>query len=90
MSYQYDGGSKISIDVINKANILRALVKEYLSSTIGNEMFLLNKFVRKTGGYFVIVISLDDNELFMTKCPPVTHTIIFNIDMKLITTIEWR
>ena len=79
----YDGGSKISIDVINEANTLRDLVNEYLSFTVGSEIFLLNKFVRMTGGCFVTVISLVDNELFMTKYPPVSNTIIFNIDMKV-------
>ena len=83
MVYQYEVGSKLSIDVINKANVLRALVNEYLSSTVGSEMFLLNKFVRMTGGHFVTVISLDDNELFMTQYPPVTNTIISNVDMKV-------
>ena len=74
---------KLSIDVINNANALRSLVNEYALSTVGSELFLLNKFVRMSGGYFVTVISLDDNELFMTKCPPDTDIILFNIDMKL-------
>ena len=43
----------------------------------------------KTGGNFVTVISLDDNELFMTKYPLITDTIIFNVDMKLTTTSAW-
>ena len=73
---------KRSIDVINEANVLRALVNEYLSSTIGCELFLLNKFVRMAGGHVVTVISLDDNELIITKYPPVTNTIIFKVDMK--------
>ena len=43
-----------------------------------------------SGGYFVTVISLDDNELFMTKCPPDTDIILFNIDMKLTSKVAWR
>ena len=35
------------------------------------------------GGHFVTVTSLDNNELFMTKCLPVTDTIIFKVDMKV-------
>ena len=85
MLYQYDGDSKLSIDVINNINALRALVNEYLLSTVGSEMFLLNKFVRMTGGHFVTVIFLDDNDLFMIKYPPVIDTILLNIDMKLTT-----
>ena len=73
--YQYNGSSKLSIDVINyEANTLWALVKEYLSSTTGSELLLLNKFVRMTGGHFVTVISLDDDELIMTKYSLVTNT----------------
>ena len=83
MLYQYDGGFKLSIDVINDTNALRALVNEYVSSTVGSEMFLWNKFVRVNGGHFVTVTSLDNNELFITKCPPVTDRIIFNVDMKV-------
>ena len=86
MLYQYNGGSKLSVNVVNKTNVLRALVNEYLLSTVGSDMFLLNKFVRMTGGHFVTVISLDGNELFMKKCPLVTDIIIFNIDMRLTTT----
>ena len=81
--YQYDGGSKPLIDVIDEAKALRALVNEYLSSTVVSELFLLNKFVWITGGHFVTVISLDDNELIMTKFPPVTNIIIFKVDMKV-------
>ena len=81
MLYQYDGDSKLSIDVINDTNVLRTLVKEHLSSTVGSEIFLWNKFVRVNGGHFVTVTSLDNDELFMTKCPPVTGRIIFNVDM---------
>ena len=84
MLYQYDGGSKLFIDVINDTNALRALVNEYLSSTVGSEMFLWNKYVRVNGGHFVTVTSLDNNKLFMKKCPPVTDRIIFNVDMKVI------
>ena len=83
MIYHYDGGFKLSIDVINDTNALRALVNEYLSSTVGSEMFLWNKFVRVNGGHFVTVTSLDNNKLFITKYPPVTDRIIFNVDMKV-------
>ena len=76
--------------MINKDNALQAFVNEYLSSAVGSEMFLLNKFVRMTGGHFVTVISLDDNELFIIKCPSVTNKIMFNVDMKLMTTTGWR
>ena len=72
MLYQYDGSSKFSIDLINDTNALRARVNEYLPSTVGSEMFLWNKVVRVNGGHFVTVTSLDNNELFMTKCPLVT------------------
>ena len=83
MLYQYDGGFKFSINLINDTNALRALVNEYMSSTVGSEMFLWNKFVRVNGGHFVTVTSLNNNELFITKCPPVTDRIIFNVDMKV-------
>ena len=83
MLYQYDGDSKLSINMINDTKALQALVNEYLSSKVGSEMFLWNKFVRMNGGYFVTVTSLDNNELFMTKCPPVTNTIIFKVHMKV-------
>ena len=69
--------------MINEANVLRTLVNEYVSSTVGSEILLLNKSVRMTAGHFVTVISLDDKELIMTKCPPVIYTIIFNLDMKV-------
>ena len=69
--------------MINDTNASQALVNEYLSSTVGSEMFLWNKFVRVNGGHFVTVTSLDNNELFITKCPPVTDRIIFNVVMKL-------
>ena len=69
--------------MINEANALRALVNQYLSSMVSSEMSLLNKFVRMTGGHFVTVISLDDNEPIMTKYSPVTNTIFFKVDMKV-------
>ena len=71
------------LTVINNTKALWALVTEYLSSTVDSEMFLLNKFVRVTGGHFVTLTSLDNNELFIAKCPPVTDRIIFNVDMKV-------
>ena len=83
MLYQCDEGSKLSIDVINDTNALRALVNEYLSSMVGSEMFLWNKFVRVNGGHFVTVTSLVNNELFMTKFPPVTDRTVFNVYMKV-------
>ena len=43
-----------------------------------------------TGGHFVTVISLDDNQLFMIKHPPVIDTILLNIDMKLTAAAAWR
>ena len=72
-----------AVNLINHIKALRALVNEYLSSTVDSEMFLLNKFVRVDGGHFVTVTSLDNNELFMTKCPPVTDRIIFKVDMEV-------
>ena len=83
MLYEYDGGSKLSIDAINDTKALRVLVNEYLSTTVGTEIFLLNKFVRVNGEHFVIVTYLDNDELFMTKCPPVTDRIIFEVDIKV-------
>ena len=88
MLYQCDGGSKLSIDVISYTNALQALVKEYLSSTIGNGMLLCLNCVRTKRGHFVTVSSLDDNalddnELFMTKCPYFNVIIIFKVDMKV-------
>ena len=47
--HKYDWGYKPSINVIKKTNALRALVNEYLSSTVGSEMSLLNKVVWMTG-----------------------------------------
>ena len=72
--------------VINEANALRTLVKEYFSPTVDIELFLLNKFARMPVGSFVTVISLDDNKLLVTKSPAVIDTIIFRVDMKLATT----
>ena len=69
--------------MINDTKALRALVNEYLSSTVDSEMFLVNKFVRVNGEYFVTVTSLDSNEQFMKKCPLVTDGIIFKVDMKM-------
>ena len=74
---QYNEGSKLWIDVINEANVLQALVTEYLSPTVDSELFLLKKIIRTTVGPFVIVMSLDDNEVIMAKIPTVTDTIIF-------------
>ena len=85
--YQYDCGSKLSIDVIREAKILRALVNEYLSSTTRSELLLLNKFVC---WHLVTVISLSNDELLMTKYWLITNIILFNIDTKLSTTIAWR
>ena len=72
MLYQYDGGSKLSIEEISKANALRA--------------FLFNKFELRFAGPLFTVLSLDDNELVMINGPAITSRIIFNVDMKLITT----
>ena len=83
MLYQYDGYSKLYIDVINDTKALLTLVNEYLSSTVDSEMFLLNKFVRVNRGHFVTVTCLDNNKLFMTKCQPVIDRIIFKVDMKV-------
>jgi len=69
--------------VINEAKTLRALVNEFVSSTGGSELSFLNKFVRMTGGHFVTVISLDNNELVMIKYAPVTNTILLKVDMKV-------
>ena len=63
--------------MINETNVLQALVTEYLSPTVDSELFLLKKIVRMTVGPFVIVISLDDDEVIMAKIPTVTDTIIF-------------
>ena len=83
MLYQYDGGFKLSIDVINDTNALRALVNEYLPSTVGSEMFLRNKFVLMNRKHFVAATSLNNNKLFMMKYPLVTDTIIFKVDIKV-------
>ena len=88
--YQHDGGSKLSIDVISEAKLLRALVNEYLPSTIGSELLLLNKCVWTIGRHLVTVTSLGNNELLMTKCQPIANTIIFNTFMKLTATTAWR
>ena len=69
--------------MINEGKVLRTLVNEYISSTTGSELLLLNKFVRMIGGHFFTVICLDDNELIMTKCLPVTDKFRFNSDMKV-------
>ena len=69
--------------MVNKANVSWALVNEYLSSTVDSEIFLWNTFVLINCGYFVIVTYLDKNEIFMTKGPPATDTIIFKVDMKV-------
>ena len=90
MLYQYDGGSKLWIDLINEANILRALVNDHLSPMVDSELFLLNKFVRMTIEPFTTVISLDDNEILMTKSPTVTDTTIFKVDMNLTPTMASR
>ena len=63
MLNQCDGGSKLSIGVISDAKALRALVKEYLPSTIGSGMLLCLNFVRTKRGHFVTVSSLDYDEL---------------------------
>ena len=68
--------------MINDTNALRALVNEYLPSTVGSEMFLRNKFVLMNREHFVAATSLDNNELFITKCPLVTDTIIFKVDIQ--------
>ena len=83
MLYQYDGGSKLSIDVIRSTNALQALVKEYLSSTIDSGILLCLNFVRTKWGYFVTVSTFDDNELYMTKCPYFNGIHIFEVDMKV-------
>ena len=83
MLCQCDGGSKLLIDVISDTNALRTLVKEYLSSTIGSGMLLCLNFVRTKRGHFAIVSSLDDNELYMTKCPYLSGSIIFKVDTKV-------
>ena len=62
--------------MISEAKTLRFLVKMYLLSTTGSNLFLLNKFVRMIGVYFVIVVSFDDNELIIAKCPPVTDNFL--------------
>ena len=86
MLYQYDGGSKLSIDIINDTNAFRALVNEYLSSTGGSGLFLWNKLVQTKRRHFITVSSLNDSELLMTKCRHFKGRIIFNIVMKLTTT----
>ena len=86
MLYQYDGDSKLSIEEIGKANILRTLVNEYFSPSVDSEMFLFNKFELRFAGPTFTVIYLDDNELVMINVPEITSRIIFNVDMKLATT----
>ena len=83
MLYQCDGGYKFSIDVISDTNASRALVKEYLSSTIGSEILLCLNFVRTKRRHFVTVSSLDDNELLMIKHRYFNGRIIFKVDMKV-------
>ena len=83
MLYQYDGGSKLSIDVISDTNALLTLAKEYLLSTIGSGMLLYLNFVRTNWRYFVTVLSLDDNELFREKGRYFNGRIIFKVDMKV-------
>ena len=81
--YQNDGGSKLSIDVISEAKALFALVNEFLSSTTGRELLLLNTFLRTIGRHLVTFISLGNDELLMTKYR--------HISMKLkTTTTPWR
>ena len=79
MLYQYDGCSKISIDMINDTNALRVLVNEYLSLTVGSEIFLWNKCVRVNRGHFVTVTSLDNKTIH----DKITDRIILNVDMKV-------
>ena len=55
--YQNDGVTTRSIGMISDAKALRALVNEYLSSTTGSEMLLLNKVVQTIGRHLVTVIS---------------------------------
>ena len=88
--YQNDGGSKLSIYAISEAKALQALVNEYLSSTKGSELLLLNKFVWRIGRHLVTFISLDNNELLMTKCRHLQGRILLNVVMKLTTTTAWR
>ena len=76
--------------MINESNVLRALVNEYLSLTVDNELFLLNKCVRMPIEPFFTVLSLDDNDLLMTKSPAIFDIIIFKVDMKLTTTTARR
>ena len=76
--------------MINEANVSRSLANEYLSPTVVSELFLLKTIVRMTVELFVIVISLDDNELLMTKSSTVTDKIIFIVDMKLTPTMASR
>ena len=83
MLYQCNGGSKLSIDMISGTNAFRALVKEYLLSTIGSGMLFCLNLVRTKRRLSVTVSSLDDNELFMTKCRYFNDRIIFKADMKV-------
>ena len=76
--------------MINEANVSRSLANEYLSPTVVSELFLLKTIVRMTVELFVIVKSLDDNELLMTKSSTVTDKIIFIVDMKLTPTMASR
>ena len=87
MIYQYDGDYKLSIEEMNKANALRALVNEYLSPTVDSEMFLFNKFELRFAGPLLTVLSLDNNELVMINVPSITSRIVFNVDMTLTTTM---
>ena len=74
------------MDVINEANVLPAIVNEDLSPMVDSELFILNKFVRMPIGLFVAVISLNDNEVLITKRPVITDTNIFKVETKLTTT----
>ena len=87
MIYQYDGDYKLSIEEMNKANALRALVNEYFSPTVDSEMFLFNKFELRSAGPTFTVISLDDNELVIMNGPAITSINNFKVDMKLTKTM---
>ena len=83
MLSQCNGYYKLSIGAISDTNAFRALVKDNLPSTGGSGLFLWNKFVRTKRRHFITVLSLDDNELFMTKFRYFNYRIIFKVEMKV-------
>ena len=47
---------------------------------VGKEILLLNGNLSVINGHFATVVSSDNIELIITKCPPIIETIPFYID----------